>query len=224
MRCGRRSALGSLLTATALFLIRLERAGAGRGPRTIPAPRRRRPRRPSTARTRLRDQACADAAASAAARDADPTNVEKTAKAAADAAEVRGADRERDQGGRVAGRRQRRHRHRAGQPDAARRRRSNRAAGAVKSDNIEWVSNSRGCPARVDQPERANGNYAGATFIHYENLGYDFMFGDGTGGLAIWSLKDPAKPQYVGGVTADGAPQPADAHGAADTRRALLRG
>ena len=41
--------------------------------------------------------------------------------------------------------------------------------------------------------------------MHYENLGYDFMFGDGTGGLSIWSLKDPEKPQFVGGVTSDAA-------------------
>ena len=32
----------------------------------------------------------------------------------------------------------------------------------------------------LTNPNAVNGNYAGATFIHYENLGYDFLFGDGT--------------------------------------------
>ena len=41
---------------------------------------------------------------------------------------------------------------------------------------------------------RTNGNYAGATFMHFENLGYDFLLGDGTGGLSIFSLKNPDEP------------------------------
>jgi hypothetical protein len=76
----------------------------------------------------------------------------------------------------------------------------NTADGMIKSDNIEWMGNSKG----------TNGNFAGANFIHYENLGYDFLFGDGTGGLSIFSLKDPAHPQFVSAVTAEQLRQPGD--------------
>ncbi len=81
------------------------------------------------------------------------------------------------------------------------------ASGIVKSDNMEWISNSRGI----------NGALSGANFIHYENLGYDFMFGDGTGGLSIWSLKDPEQPTLVGALRTTDLLQPADSHGPADT-------
>src|SRR5690242_10785171 len=77
---------------------------------------------------------------------------------------------------------------------------------AVKSDNLEWLSNSRG----------TNGNFAGATFMHFENLKYDFLLGDGTGGLSIWSLKDPGNPQYVSAVTAQQLMQPAGHFGNRD--------
>ena len=71
----------------------------------------------------------------------------------------------------------------------------NTATGAVKSDNIEWISNSRGLPSTFGATQPGTGgNDAGANFIHYENLGYDFLFGDGTGGLSIFSLKDPEHP------------------------------
>src|SRR4051794_4153301 len=83
------------------------------------------------------------------------------------------------------------------------------AAGIVKSDNMTWLSNSRG----------VNGALSGANFIHYENRGYDFMFGDGTGGLSVWSLKDPEHPNFVARID-DESPsllQPADSHGPADT-------
>jgi len=81
------------------------------------------------------------------------------------------------------------------------------ADGIVKSDNMEWISNSRGI----------NGALSGANFMHYENLGYDFMFGDGTGGLSIWSLKDPEHPAMVGALRTTDLLQPADIHGPADT-------
>jgi hypothetical protein len=81
------------------------------------------------------------------------------------------------------------------------------AAGIVKSDNMDWISNSRGI----------NGALSGANFMHYENLGYDFMFGDGTGGLSIWSLKDPEHPAMVGALRTVDLLQPADSHGPADT-------
>jgi hypothetical protein len=92
------------------------------------------------------------------------------------------------------------------------------ADNAVKSDNLQWLSNSRG----------ANGNFAGATFMHFENLNYDFLFGDGTGGLSVWSLKDPEHPQYVSAVTAEQLMQPAGHFGnrdvAADTQARFYEG
>ncbi|WP_121252145.1 hypothetical protein [Solirubrobacter pauli] len=154
-----------------------------------------------------------DAAAAAAA--ADPSNVDKQAAAAAAAAKYATAQADADaeqksldgvNGGIAA------------EPtnptlpaDF-----SNPAEGQVKSDNIEWLSNSRGLPNQSQNPNNKNGNYAGATFMKYENLGYDFLLGDGTGGLSIWSLKNPEKPQFVGGVDSYKLRQPADAHGAAD--------
>ena len=48
------------------------------------------------------------------------------------------------------------------------------AVGVLKSDNIDWISNARGI--------NGSGNFAGANFIHYENLGYDFMFGTARAG------------------------------------------
>ena len=120
-----------------------------------------------------------------------------------------------DQGAGVAGRRQRRHRApRPPTPTLPRRRPEPGRRRDQERQHRVGLQLAR--PARTGhQPELANGNYAGATFIHYENLGYDFMFGDGTGGLSIWSLKDPAKPQYVSRRhRRRSSRQPADAHGA----------
>src|SRR4029078_9792545 len=83
------------------------------------------------------------------------------------------------------------------------------ANGAIKSDNIEWLSNSRGLSNQVANPNNANGNYAGANFIHFENLGSDFSLGEGRGAFSIWSLKDAEKPVFVGGVTSKQLEQPA---------------
>ncbi len=63
---------------------------------------------------------------------------------------------------------------------------------AAVTDHVTWLDNSRG----------TNGNMAAANFIDYGGDLGDFMFGDGTGGLSIWSLKDPAHPLYVASVTA----------------------
>ncbi|HWK25928.1 MAG TPA: hypothetical protein VNS09_05155 [Solirubrobacter sp.] len=171
----------------------------------------------------LATQACDTASASAAAAAADPDNVAKATQAATDAAKCASAQANADaeqksldgvNGGIAA------------EPtnptlptDV-----HNPAAGAVKSDNIEWLSNSRGLPNSVTNPTTMNGNYAGATFMHFENLGYDFLLGDGTGGLSIWSLKNPEQPQFVGGVGADKLMQPTDAHGAADTAARFYEG
>ena len=59
--------------------------------------------------------------------------------------------------------------------------------------------------------------------MHFENLGYDFMLGDGTGGLSIFSLKNPEAPCSSAPCPASTLMQPADAHGPADTARASTR-
>jgi hypothetical protein len=82
----------------------------------------------------------------------------------------------------------------------------NTAVGAV-SDKIDWISNSKGI----------NGAFSGANFIHYENLGYDFLFGDGTGGLSIFSLKDPEHPQFTAALRVTDLLEPGvDARGLPD--------
>jgi hypothetical protein len=68
------------------------------------------------------------------------------------------------------------------------------------TDHVTWMDNSRG----------TNGNMAAANFIDYGGDLGDFMFGDGTGGLSIWSLKNPAHPVYVAKVTAAQLRQPGD--------------
>src|SRR4051812_27336186 len=164
--------------------------------------------------------AAAKAAARAAAAAADPTNVQKQATAAADAADAAvaatsAANEQKSLDGVNGGI--------AAEPanptlptDS-----HQTATGAVKSDNIDWLSNSRGLSNQVANPNNANGNYAGATFMHFENLNYDFLLGDGTGGLSIWSLKNPEQPLFVGGVTSKQLEQPAGHFGnrdvAADT-------
>jgi hypothetical protein len=48
---------------------------------------------------------------------------------------------------------------------------------------------------------RGVSGYSAANFIDYDQYG-DFMFANGTGGLAVWSLQDPAHPALVSTVTA----------------------
>jgi hypothetical protein len=83
------------------------------------------------------------------------------------------------------------------------------AANIVKSDNMEWLSNSRGI----------NGACSGANFIHYQKLNYDFLFCDGTGGLNVWSLKDPEHPLFSASIPTAQLVEPIDehSHGVADT-------
>ncbi len=157
----------------------------------------------------------AKAAASAAAAAADPGNVAKQATAAADAADAAIAAAS------VTGEQKSLSGVNGGiatepanptlPPDS-----HQTANQAVKSDNIDWLSNSRGLPNSAAVPAPANGNYAGATFMHFENLGYDFLLGDGTGGLSIWSLKNPEQPLFVGGVNATQLLQPAGHFGNRD--------
>jgi hypothetical protein len=85
---------------------------------------------------------------------------------------------------------------------------------SVKSDNLTWLSNSRG----------TNGNFAGANFIHYQKLGYDMMIADGTGGLSVWSLKDPENPSFISSVPAALLERGADSHGPADTQARFYEG
>jgi len=89
---------------------------------------------------------------------------------------------------------------------------------------IGTVSNGQFVSERWGRLSYGDQYYAGATFIHYENLGYDFMLGDGTGGLSIFSLKNPEAPTFVGAVPASTLMQPADAHGTADTAPRFYEG
>jgi len=68
------------------------------------------------------------------------------------------------------------------------------------TDHVTWLANTFG----------TNGNMAAANFIDYGGELGDFMFGDGTGGLSIWSLKNPEHPLYVANVTAAQLRQPGD--------------
>jgi hypothetical protein len=60
------------------------------------------------------------------------------------------------------------------------------------ADNVTFMDNVLGVSG-----------YSAANFIDYGGELGDFMFANGTGGLAIWSLKDPAHPSYVAKVTAN---------------------
>jgi hypothetical protein len=56
--------------------------------------------------------------------------------------------------------------------------------------NVTFLDNVRGVSG-----------YSAANFIDYPKYG-DFMFANGTGGLAVWSLKDPEHPALVSKLTA----------------------
>src|SRR4051794_3147520 len=80
----------------------------------------------------------------------------------------------------------------------------------LHSDNVTLVKHVRGlyststagksCPAY--NPTKCPG-YSSLNFLHYDNLGYDVMVANGTAGLSVWSLKDPANPKWIGQVTVD---------------------
>jgi|GEM_PF-1719314 len=85
---------------------------------------------------------------------------------------------------------------------------------ATHSDNVEVVSHVRGivganasCPAF--NPTKCPG-FSSLNFVHYEQLGYDMMVANGTGGLSIWSLKDPAHPVNISQITVDQLKQPGE--------------
>ena len=89
----------------------------------------------------------------------------------------------------------------------------------LHSPNVQLISHVRGtigadpsCPAF--NPTKCPG-FSSLNFLHYENLGYDLMVANGTGGLSVWSLKDPAHPKYISTVP---VAQLNAVSGAADTR------
>jgi hypothetical protein len=220
---GRRCvAVGSLLAAAMLLSTGTAFAGPPAGPADDPGTIADTTQASVDRANDLAAQACATAARSAKARDAASSDVAKTAAAAADAADCTAAQENASkEAASLAGAN-------AGPstdanapaplPDV-----HNPADGAIKSDNIEWLYNTRGLAGNQTTPTN-NGNDAGANFIHYDKLGYDFMIGDGTGGLSIWSLKNPEKPSFVSAVPAGQLMQGADAHGTADTDARFYEG
>ena len=81
-----------------------------------------------------------------------------------------------------------------------------------RSSNVDYLSHVTGklsykpgepynsgasCPAY--NPSKCPG-FSSLNFLHYENLGYDFMVANGTAGLSVWSLKDPGHPKFVSQV------------------------
>src|SRR4051812_8897185 len=81
---------------------------------------------------------------------------------------------------------------------------------ALHSDNVTVVGHVRGgftptaagksCPAF--NPTKCPG-FSSLNFVRFENLGYDVMVANGTAGLSIWSLKDPAHPKWISQITVD---------------------
>lgn len=69
---------------------------------------------------------------------------------------------------------------------------------AVKGD-VTFIDNVKGVSG-----------YSGLNFISYKDFGYDFMFANGTGGLAIWSLKNRKHPDLVAKLTAADLRRPGD--------------
>ena len=61
----------------------------------------------------------------------------------------------------------------------------------------EPYNSGASCPAY--NPSKCPG-FSSLNFVRYENLGYDFMVANGTAGLSVWSLKDPAHPKFVSQV------------------------
>ncbi|MEU3454643.1 hypothetical protein ABZ671_13705 [Micromonospora sp. NPDC006766] len=85
---------------------------------------------------------------------------------------------------------------------------------AMHSDNVKVVGHVRGvlsadgsCPAFKATKCPA---FSSLNFVHFETLGYDMMVANGTGGLAIWSLKNPERPEYIAAVTVAQLKQPGE--------------
>ena len=82
-----------------------------------------------------------------------------------------------------------------------------------QSENVEYVGHVDGGLAGTAPP---TGNWTGScpafnpagcpgysalNFLRYENLGYDILVANGTAGLSVWSLKDPAHPKFISQVS-----------------------
>jgi hypothetical protein len=78
----------------------------------------------------------------------------------------------------------------------------------VHSDNVELVGHVRGivggspsCPAF--NPTKCPA-FSSLNFVTgYKHLRYDIMVANGTGGLSVWSLKDPAHPEFISSIPFD---------------------
>jgi hypothetical protein len=68
----------------------------------------------------------------------------------------------------------------------------------VNNGNQNPNLNPAGCPAF--NPTKCPG-FSALNFVRFENLGYDVMVANGTAGLSVWSLKDPAHPKWISQVT-----------------------
>lgn len=60
----------------------------------------------------------------------------------------------------------------------------------------------------LDNVQGVAGGYSGLNFIKYKAA--DYMFANGPGGLAVWSLKSPTKPKLVSTIPAADLRQPGD--------------
>src|SRR3954451_1031696 len=67
----------------------------------------------------------------------------------------------------------------------------------VNNGNQNPNLNPAGCPAF--NPTKCPG-FSALNFVRFENLGYDVMVANGTAGLSVWSLKDPAHPKWTSQV------------------------
>ena len=78
----------------------------------------------------------------------------------------------------------------------------------MHSDNVELVGHVRGivggspsCPAF--NPTKCPA-FSSLNFVTgYKHLRYDIMVANGTGGLSVWSLKDPAHPAFISEIPFD---------------------
>jgi hypothetical protein len=68
------------------------------------------------------------------------------------------------------------------------------------SGNVTFLDNVRG----------VSPGYSSLNFIHYDKYNSDFMFANGTGGLSVWSLKDPAHPSFAAQIAAADLEVPGD--------------
>jgi hypothetical protein len=82
-------------------------------------------------------------------------------------------------------------------------------SGPVLDDTHNDPTNAVAGDVTFEDNVKGVSGYSALNFIDYKNYG-DFMFANGTGGLAIWSLKDRKHPALVGKVTAAELRRPGD--------------